>query len=219
MDEAKRFIRYVIPGLAFLLQLSTVGLLIFSYDQIKDFLNLNIAFTAFFASGIIGYLFSSLYYVLHWGFYIKHFAKLDFKDIILKNKNLFSSYKINDQIKQTDAAMTMTSYWEIDIVERGTSNNSITGVMRTYFNVFHSIGTTILIMLFGLGLGIIILCCNDTSIFYYVIYVIGNLVVILILCCNYRLVECMIQNLYNRVFEKLTSKQAEDIKSKNYEVI
>ena len=57
MEEAKRFLRYIIPGLTSYLQI-IVCLMIYDISQIESYIKLDVAVTAFFASGVLGYIFS-----------------------------------------------------------------------------------------------------------------------------------------------------------------
>lgn len=72
MEEARRFLRYVLPGLLYLLE--TFILLLLSVDRnilfplIKEIPTDNVAFpiTVFIASGALGFLLSIIYYALFW---------------------------------------------------------------------------------------------------------------------------------------------------------
>jgi hypothetical protein len=80
MDDAKRFIRYVIPGIVFIVEISVYLYLSAKNPTIKiiqeiellkpDKSSITLTLGALLASGALGYIFSNLYYALHtipWG--------------------------------------------------------------------------------------------------------------------------------------------------------
>ena len=205
MEEGKRFIRYIIPGLAMVPQLL---LFIYFYDKCffnifldKEKENFGIVITTFFATGILGYIFSSVYYVIYWHLAFK-FTKLDYIKIVtdMKNAILFKDYK-TEGLTQNEAGATMSVCWkmlcdkkygELDIVE------------RTFGNILHSIGTTIMIMITGLIVGLVFLIKKIEVINWDIgWYIIINVATIIILLINYWRVANMLQILWEQSFNKL----------------
>lgn len=193
MDEAKRFIRYVIPGLCFFVQLFVIKS-IWQID-LNDFFSLNEGFVIFLASGAIGFLVSNLYFLLFW-YILIHLTKLSYSKIIKDFLTIFKNYKEISSLSEKESSSLMTTFWEMD---HSGNNQGITEVVKGYVNVFHSIGTTMTILLLGLIFGVYILRINNESSNSYIA---GNLIVIIILALNYLNTASMINNLYRRVFEK-----------------
>ena len=72
MDEARRFLRYVTPGLTFAVQALLLLFIVnppWTLDRIgelKEDTGAGLAFALFLASGGLGYLFSVVHHRLHW---------------------------------------------------------------------------------------------------------------------------------------------------------
>ena len=196
MDEARRFLRYVLPGLVILLQVVFILLLNHDLEQIKQYTDFGTAIIAFLASGIIGFLFSNLYYIIHWEFYLrsKSFSKLDFIRLIEENKELFKDHHENIPSSQREAwpvlnvFFTMNYGKKLKYFERKTESIS---------NILAGIGTTTVILICGVFIGSFFL---DT-LKAIIIYSFCSILIIGILLWNYQLAANILQNLYLRYID------------------
>jgi hypothetical protein len=216
MDETKRFIRYIIPGLSIVPQFL---LFIYFYDKSKfdvildaETNSLGLILTAFFATGTIGFLFSNIYYVIHWHLAFK-WTKLNYINIVTDEKNaeLFEDFYI-ENLSQYQAGSTMSVCWKM-ICEK--KYPELDQAEKTFGNILHSIGTTILIMITGLVLGSFLLIAHNKALTLSLPWFIGTSIVILFfLCINYRIVANMLQTLWEQSFSKLRVLELKRTKEK-----
>lgn len=170
MDDAKRFLRHILPGLAFFLQGVFISLLYFNFDlqKISDFLNAGVGIGILLTSGIIGFLFSMIYYWWHWKFFMKS-GCLDYKEILSReikakpiNKKKTNSIKFLQNLSlesmtQEEAYSAINVYWKIFYPLRYKELDKQTGYL---FNMTNSIGTTMATLFVSWFFGLIILLTN-----------------------------------------------------------
>ncbi len=129
MDEARRFLRYVLPGLAFFTQLGIALLIIDSsqlielFESITRVSGLLPVLGGFLVSGALGYIFSTFYFSIRWGlakYTNLSWGILDHASLINKLKNTDKLklkdvtdgiYCENKNITQSDAWNIITFYW------------------------------------------------------------------------------------------------------------
>jgi len=204
MEEAKRFIRFVIPGLALIFQIIILYLMYWNFDigKIEKFLTLNIAAGVFLISGIIGYIFSSLYFLLHWNVYFRISSKLNYIKILEENNKIFKvkfkKVKI-DKIDQKEAWVLINVFWKTLYPNEIETIDKQSGFLC---NMLNSLGTTIVTLFFGWLLGSLYLlfntCHPGISILWYTF---GNFMVILIISINYQILAHIIHTMFARAFD------------------
>jgi len=205
MDEARRFLRYVLPGLVILLQIVFILFLNGDLEQLNHYTDFGTAVIAFLTSGIIGFLFSNLYYIIHWEFYLpsKALSKLDFIRVIQENKELFKDHQENEPRSQREAwpilnvFFTMNYGEKLQYFERKTESIS---------NILAGIGTTTVIIICGLFVGSFFL----DNLKAIIIYSLCNILIIGILLWNYQLAANILQNLYLRAIEWIKNHPKEN---------
>jgi hypothetical protein len=156
MKEARRFLRYVLPGLVLLIEVC-LYLWISSYHQfvqlIKEF-GKDVAFpvSVFFASGGIGYLLSLIYHVLYWATGIRELVAVDHRPLIkdavnrkwLKLQRRGDEGEVNvKELTQAGAWCIVTSFWH----ERKESSKRIKGAnsrIDSLSDITHGLGTTVI---------------------------------------------------------------------------
>lgn len=163
MEDYKKFFRYVMPGLVFIIEVS-VYLLLSEFEKficlIKDNLGnlkdgIGIAVTAFLLSGGIGYLLGVFYHTLFhmirnkksfWGYFIvDHLALI--KDAIENTEFLELKNRENGEVISVDR-LTQSGAWRIVTVflnTRWMSSKRIKSAkqrLESYGDVMHGAGTT-----------------------------------------------------------------------------
>ena len=96
MDNAARFLRFVLPGLVFTMQIIIALSIVCSFEYIQELLDVRLLIGLFFSSGVAGYIFSIIYYFLHWRAPVNKL--LQYLDIIKTNRDLIK--KIPKDIKR-----------------------------------------------------------------------------------------------------------------------
>ena len=102
MDEARRFLRYITPGLTFLIEI--ISLLFIAQPSIMlehtktlgGNANLSLPFTALIASGGIGYIFSLIHHFLFWQIY----AWREWTSLIYDHRDMLKALEKQNFIKQ-----------------------------------------------------------------------------------------------------------------------
>lgn len=196
MDETRRFLRYVLPGLVIFLQAILIIFLNSNLKMLTDYVDLGTVFVGFLTSGLIGFLFSNLYYIIYWKFYLesKKYSKLDYLKLFNSNEELLKDHINNKPIKQKDAWPILNVFFNLNFgdklqyFERKTDSIS---------NILAAIGTSFVIMFCGLIVGLLFIQCPESIL----IYIGVNLFLLLILIMNYQIVAKILQNLYVRIFE------------------
>jgi hypothetical protein len=107
MDEAKRFIRYVIPGLALPLQFLLMMCLIDNgIHRLERYVEIGTIALVFFTSGFTGYLFSNLFYGFFWKCcfpkikikFNHKMPRLNYRKLVYDNDDLFKDL-LNDEVR------------------------------------------------------------------------------------------------------------------------
>lgn len=202
MDETRRFLRYVLPGLVIFLQVMMILYFNNSHINIKDYVELGAAFVGFLASGFIGFLFSNLYYAIYWKLYLecKRCSKLDYKMLVNSNKDLLKDHINNEPLKQRDAWPILNVFFNLNFgdklqyFERKTDSIS---------NILAAIGTSFVIIFCGLIGGIFLIHCLESILIYAII----NLIILFVLFINYQITAKILQDLYVRIFEWIHNHQ------------
>ena len=116
MDEARRFLRYVTPGLVY-------GVLTFLWlfivfpewtnSQIRDLAakdSIGVALAGLFASGVLGYVFATCHHLLHWRF---DEGILDHRPLInrLRKNGQMSNPPNNSEVTRTEALQRSFALW------------------------------------------------------------------------------------------------------------
>lgn len=155
MDDARRFFRYVIPGLTFIIELSLFFLLSnpekFLHEIIKMFSNRDLGFGApfvlFIASGALGFLLGIIYHFLYWLPIIRRHM-VDHSPMIkkmidigwLRIKFCDSCNVDKKEITQSGAWRILTAFWH----SRKNSSKIIKGAndrIDSLGNTVHGLGT------------------------------------------------------------------------------
>jgi hypothetical protein len=146
MNEARRFIRYVIPGLVFATQfIILLGLL--RPDWISEFLHqlkkdsgLGLLFATLLASGGAGMVFSCIYHYWHW----EKGTAMDHKDVLIRldKEGILNARDVDFKtLCREDAWIILTALWH----ERLKSNETIGSAdpkVADMLDLVHSIGTS-----------------------------------------------------------------------------
>jgi hypothetical protein len=159
MDEARRFLRYVTPGLTFAIQ---ALLLLFIINpawtvsqllkQTKD-AGAGLAVALFLASGALRYLFSVIHHRLHWWLECRWLSTIDHSKVVHKlfDADLLDLRKLSDKItvkidRSTDridrrtAWVVVTAVWKESL--RNTSGIQSADPCATGLtDIMHSAGT------------------------------------------------------------------------------
>lgn len=195
MDETKRFLRYVTPGLAFPFQIILILFLNDNLSNLKEYSDIGTGITAFFASGIIGFLFSNVYYVIHWTFCFPKWDKLrilDYKKLVKDNKALFSDYKDLVKLNQRNTWSYLSAYTDLNHYKKLVKVEKKT---ESISNILVSIGTTFWVVTFGLVVGIWFVDC-ESMIYYFLL----NFFFMAALFWNYQLVADTLQVQYEQIY-------------------
>jgi hypothetical protein len=165
MDEARRFLRYIIPGALFATETLLLLLLLipdWTIRQLKEnFRNdsgIGLAVTALLASGALGFLFSTVHHYLYWHFpkihpgpdYVKWVKVLRSRNLIqLLESRTFKEVQDDWPKKPIEAWSLITGLWH----ERLGVNSTILAAnprAETLANFVHSIGTATVALTFAL---------------------------------------------------------------------
>jgi Ca2+/Na+ antiporter len=165
MDEAKRIVRYTLPGLVYvILLLATFALL--EPDKAKEIvLNNDISFGeilgSFILSGGIGYIFSIIYFSLYWwiggrkGHFYNHLNILN--ELIKSKKIEIIKPDLSDSKEQNFILNNKREAWYIINVywySRGKTSKAIEGIIEKinsyYSDITIGLGTTLIATFFSL---------------------------------------------------------------------
>lgn len=197
MDEARRFMRYVIPGLAAFLEVILILVLNEDYTVLKENADLGTAAIGFFASGIIGFLFSNLYYIIYWKIYLNKkskIARLNYIALVTDNEVLFKDFNIKNLSSQKEAWTVLNTFFNLTHAEKFEYYEKRTDGLS---NILACIGTTWVIILSGMLLGLPYV--HELKEWYIIL----NITFIIILPINYHIAAGILQKLYVRIFEWL----------------
>lgn len=163
MDDARRFFRYVVPGLVFLflvilyLVLSLLGrkdILSCFFSQFfnNSWSSVGVIITAFVASGAIGFILTSIYYVCYWSNCWDYLClpSLDHRRVLedlvehkyLQIKNRRNEEIINMSLINKSAVWCIfTAYWREHLENSKRIKGAKEGVHRLG-DIMHGLGTT-----------------------------------------------------------------------------
>lgn len=177
MDEARRFLRYVTPGLTFgvqsVLLLLTIDLC-WTLDQIAK-LNADagagFAVAAFLASGGLGYLFSVIHHTAHQRLRGRLVSAIDHTGIVerlsqadfLDLKKVVSGNPVETKkIDRLNAWVVVTAVWKENL-KNDSPIQSADACATDLTDIMHSAGAARVDALFSLGVGILAVCCLNPS--------------------------------------------------------
>lgn len=167
MEEYRRFFRYVIPGLIFIIELS-IFLFLSDLKDFKDFIlklisdrkvdgsiSIGVAIIAFLTTGGLGYLFGIIYHtVFHIirkidlpYFRVNHLSVINYARengwIILKNYENNKELQTSEQLTQSGAWRIVISFWngcvETSEIIKGAEPRS-----KSFADILHGTGTNII---------------------------------------------------------------------------
>jgi hypothetical protein len=146
MDDARRFLRYVLPGVAFAIQ-TCILLALLRPDLIPTALSLfgkesalGAVVGALFVTGGLGYLFSVIHHTIHWR---QSASTIDHRENIkrLAAEGLIQPKDVPNKMNREDAWVLTSILW----YENRTENKLIEGAdenARTLTDLAHMLGTT-----------------------------------------------------------------------------
>ena len=152
MDEARRFLRYVTPGLAFLVELLLLCWVLRPefvegrVSDLKDDAGLGLALLTIVGSGGLGFLFGAIHHQLHWS----RFAVVDHRDFIRRARSrgmlrLIDSRNgepVSDKVEPTrvEAWSIVTAVWH-ERVEDSLLLKGGEARASTLVDLMHSMGS------------------------------------------------------------------------------
>ncbi len=104
MDEARRFLRYITPGLSFLIEIVVLlfiaqpSIMLGHTKSLGNAANLSLPFTALIASGGLGYIFSLIHHFLFWQIY----TRLEWTSLIYDHREMLNALEEKDHLKFID---------------------------------------------------------------------------------------------------------------------
>jgi hypothetical protein len=154
MDEARRFMRYVIPGLVFALEVCLYLWLSDTEEFVQGLRqwsnNLSVPLTLFLASGGVGFLLSVIYHWIYWTcgpswLVVNHQSLL--RDAVSRGWLELHQRQDGKQVDakrltRRDAWRVVTSFW----VQRGESSQAISRAdsgTDTFASTMHGLGTSL----------------------------------------------------------------------------
>ncbi|MFZ5522839.1 MAG: hypothetical protein ACOY9D_01980 [Pseudomonadota bacterium] len=219
MDDARRFLRYVMPGLVFGVETLLLLYIVFpvwTQYQILELANKNglgIAIGSVLASGALGYIFATVHHWCHWHLSIDSLI-LDHSGLI--NRLLAAGLVSNDSnpkvVERKEAFEISLAYWyrpkghgnSIDDVtykkldSLGDQAHALdTARVASFFAV-----VTTLVFCFNIGT----VSLNFESIVRFVLMLLLGAVVIYLFHESYRRVGTIAQAIYDRIFSENLSK-------------
>jgi len=162
MKEAQRFLRYVIPGFVFIIELLAYLLLagdISIIDLINYGGNTSILISAFLISGGLGFIFGVFYYTLIWKWPLKYWGA-DLRPLLIDSVNqdllILRNRSCDNEvspklISQRGAFRIVSSFWSL----RKNISEELKGAAdsRTdrLADIAHSLGTSVVASTFAFG--------------------------------------------------------------------
>ena len=217
MDEARRFFRYTIPGFAFILELLVASYFSFEFstidklDFIKEYNDVGTVLATFIISGVLGYFFTTFYFVLHWCKYAPFFKPTDHKSLLM---SLALREKINiknvkgdkvfieelNQIESTDLFTLL--FYQAMAADKNIERIEI--IKERLLNFKHGNGAVILSSLFAFLFWFLIFwpICNPFNElcrfdFKAVIVIFFWVLLIVILCINFHILKLRTRRIDN----------------------
>lgn len=168
MPEARRFLRYVIPGLVFVSEfLIYAGILVpttlgFVAEILKEAAGLGVVAATLLASGGLGYLFSVIHHELHWLY--PNSAALDYRQLVdnlAKHGHLTLQESSPARESRHAAWIVITSKWN----ERLTSSERVKAAdakVMAMTDLVHATGTAFIATVFA-TIGAIVVAASTTT--------------------------------------------------------
>lgn len=224
MQEAQRFLRYVVPGLIFIIELLIY--LLFAQDICLDQVihvggSISVPITAFLASGGLGFLFGVFYYTLIWKapFYrlgVDHRPLL--KDSVAQGW-LQLRYKsddrdnIVDELSQRGAWRLVLSYWSTRL-ELSKELKGAAPRADRLADIAHSLGTTFVASILAFIIFVILHIQHSSGLFCNDLYYLFFLFIPFFHCWNFiDVIKDHEDNVYLVIINELKNKFKEDGRS------
>lgn len=153
MDEAQRFLRYILPGVIFLIEVFIALVLLDPaiMKKLKSLATVGGILTLVVSSGGIGALLSMLYFFIFrrlckWGLYINHVPLL--KDSVIHERLKITLRETREAISldlltPEAARRIVTALWA-EFKDRNTIGEAVNSRARSLLNIVHGFGATLL---------------------------------------------------------------------------
>jgi hypothetical protein len=160
MDEARRFLRYLTPGVVFVVETVLFLWILFpswtvsQLWELKTDSGLGLVATGALASGGFGFIFSVLHHIAHWAVVFERLSVIDHRRFLrnlviradpwlnlydLSNSNPLDAEAVN-QLTRQQAWIIVSALWH----ERTKTSKQIEGAherMGAFYDLMHSLGT------------------------------------------------------------------------------
>jgi hypothetical protein len=163
MDEAKRFLRYILPGLIFPVMV-VISLLISDFNRTIEILGktsdkgiIGTIGGVFLASGALGYIFSVIYWVLYWReFEPRYIYKIRINDMAIDHRpllrglnergrievvNIFGERVNLDNISKKGAFVIFSQHWWTSRIKNEADKEKFDSIDRLS-DIMHAIGAS-----------------------------------------------------------------------------
>lgn len=231
MDEARKFLRYILPGLVFATQL-LIALLISNYEATTNLLatkmNLGIVVSFIFASGGLGYIFSIIYFGIYWSKPFNKWLPVDNLSVIRELKEYLIIVKVSgqefssDELSRQDAWIIITSAWHsrVEGSESIKGTNIKTNILA---NVTHGLGATLVGSFFSFGtwifLHFFIINSSSRNLCWLGLILLSWLLFLFLSVTNYLHASHIFQSLINTTFANEMKKEYSNNKNKKVEIV
>lgn len=223
MDEARRFLRYILPGLVFPVML-LITLLISDTDKIISFLGKNsdkeiigVIGGVFLASGALGYIFSVIYWALYWSWPLERYIAIDHKPLLKGLTEMGKVEVVNipgnrvdlDKISKREASVIFSQHWWTSRIKNEVDRDKFISIDRLA-DIMHAIGASIISILSSLAAWAIIHFLSLKSEFS-ICKVLGPIIVLILLIIafgkNYWDIRISIRLLLHSSFANMVEDQ------------
>jgi len=215
MNEARRFLRYITPGILFgFLALFFVWLALpdWTMSVLKDWFltggnSIAIIITTLLLSGALGYLFATIHHWCHWHLpidnnVINHVQQIE----SLRKRNLIPSLDSTPPNPRLEALIIISILW-FERLEKGTPVGNSEDRVAAFGDISHAAGTarvaSVLALVTALSICIFrgSLDLSVCNIFRYVVMVVLGSLTICLFHDAYRRTGNIAQELYNQILE------------------
>ncbi len=225
----KRFMRYVLPGLASTIQLA-IALIISDYNVIIENSycslgnpdNIGLILGIFLASGGIGYIFANIYFAIYWCCPNCCFA-IDYRSVFINLKQNLRIFTLSENqiavntLTKKDAWSLVNYYWYTSI-EKSEKLKGIDPKMERFTDLIQSIWATLI----GSFLSLITWICLHFSIFedpakyhcknFFIFFV--WILILKIFCMNHFRTQKALQNIVKSTLMNIIKKEYDKNKTK-----
>lgn len=231
MDEARRFLRYILPGLVFSVLL-LIFLLISDTDKTICFLKeasdkgiAGVIAGTFLASGALGYIFSVIYWALYWSWPLINYIAIDHKSLLkeltrkrkIKIVNISGNTVLLDENSKSKkskrkAWVIFSQHWWASMIKNDIDKDKFIPIDRLA-DITHAIGTAfigILFLLITCITWVIIHFCylkSEFSIFKVLVFITLLILLLLAFGRNYWVTHRFLQSVLNSAFANIVENQ------------